>query len=96
MGTTVLALYLLAVALPCLATATLRVGAFNIQAFGDTKMSNEEVAGIITSVSAAGAVQGWAGHWGGPKMWLLRQECIHGSCAMGVGWHPSAGDALGG
>uniref|UniRef100_A0A8B9FEZ5 Deoxyribonuclease n=1 Tax=Amazona collaria TaxID=241587 RepID=A0A8B9FEZ5_9PSIT len=50
MGTMVLALYLLAVALPCLATATLRVGAFNIQAFGDTKMSNEEVAGIIISI----------------------------------------------
>ncbi|NXD62421.1 DNSL2 protein, partial [Eolophus roseicapillus] len=50
MGTVVLALYLLAVALPCLATATLRVGAFNIQAFGDTKMSNEEVAGIIISI----------------------------------------------
>ncbi|XP_030339153.1 deoxyribonuclease-1-like 2 [Strigops habroptila] len=50
MGTMVLALYLLAVAFPCLATATLRVGAFNIQAFGDTKMSNEEVAGIIISI----------------------------------------------
>ncbi|XP_065540138.1 deoxyribonuclease-1-like 2 [Lathamus discolor] len=50
MGTVVLALYLVAVALPCLATATLRVGAFNIQAFGDTKMSNEEVAGIIISI----------------------------------------------
>ncbi|KAM9014880.1 deoxyribonuclease-1-like 2 [Ara ararauna] len=50
MGTVALALYLLAVALPCLATATLRVGAFNIQAFGDTKMSNEEVAGIIISI----------------------------------------------
>ncbi|XP_009979964.1 PREDICTED: LOW QUALITY PROTEIN: deoxyribonuclease-1-like 2 [Tauraco erythrolophus] len=49
MGTTVLALFLLAVAFPCLATATLRVGAFNIQAFGDTKMSNEEVAGVIVS-----------------------------------------------
>ncbi|XP_061214148.1 deoxyribonuclease-1-like 2 [Neopsephotus bourkii] len=50
MGTVVLALYLLAVALPCMATATLRIGAFNIQAFGDTKMSNEEVAGIIISI----------------------------------------------
>ncbi|XP_010015284.1 PREDICTED: deoxyribonuclease-1-like 2 [Nestor notabilis] len=50
MGTTVLALSLLAVALPCLATATLRIGAFNIQAFGDTKMSNKEVAGIIISI----------------------------------------------
>ncbi|NWH16440.1 DNSL2 protein, partial [Grus americana] len=50
MGTVALALSLLAVALPCLATATLRVGAFNIQAFGDSKMSNEEVAGIIVSV----------------------------------------------
>ncbi|NWQ81302.1 DNSL2 protein, partial [Columbina picui] len=50
MGTMVLALSLLTVALPCLATATLRVGAFNIQAFGDTKMSNEGVAGIIISI----------------------------------------------
>ncbi|XP_075623201.1 deoxyribonuclease-1-like 2 [Balearica regulorum gibbericeps] len=50
MGTVALALSLLAVALPCLATATLRVGAFNIQAFGDSKMSNEEVAGVIVSV----------------------------------------------
>ncbi|XP_009572178.1 PREDICTED: deoxyribonuclease-1-like 2, partial [Fulmarus glacialis] len=33
-----LALSLLAMALLCPATATLRVGAFNIQAFGDTKM----------------------------------------------------------
>ncbi|CAM9504130.1 unnamed protein product [Bubo scandiacus] len=50
MGTMVLALSLLAVALLCPATATLRVGAFNIQAFGDTKMSNEEVAGIIVRI----------------------------------------------
>ncbi|GAB0196341.1 deoxyribonuclease-1-like 2 [Grus japonensis] len=50
MGTVALALSLLAVALPCLATAMLRVGAFNIQAFGDSKMSSEEVAGIIVSV----------------------------------------------
>ncbi|NWW96671.1 DNSL2 protein, partial [Rhynochetos jubatus] len=50
MGTMVLALSLLAVALLCPATATLRVGAFNIQAFGDTKMSNEDVAGIIISI----------------------------------------------
>ncbi|NXF54641.1 DNSL2 protein, partial [Oceanites oceanicus] len=50
MGTVALALSLLAVAFTCPATATLRVGAFNIQAFGDTKMSNEEVAGIIVSI----------------------------------------------
>uniref|UniRef100_A0A8D0FTD1 Deoxyribonuclease n=1 Tax=Strix occidentalis caurina TaxID=311401 RepID=A0A8D0FTD1_STROC len=50
MGTMVLALSLLAVALLCPATATLLVGAFNIQAFGDTKMSNEEVAGIIVRI----------------------------------------------
>ncbi|KFP46154.1 Deoxyribonuclease-1-like 2, partial [Cathartes aura] len=50
MGTMALALSLLAVALLCPATATLRVGAFNIQAFGDTKMSNEGVAGIIVSI----------------------------------------------
>ncbi|NXJ92455.1 DNSL2 protein, partial [Corythaixoides concolor] len=50
MGTVVLALSLLAMALPCPATAALRVGAFNIQAFGDTKMSNEEVASVIVSI----------------------------------------------
>ncbi|NXT39417.1 DNSL2 protein, partial [Pelecanoides urinatrix] len=50
MGTVALALSLLAVALLCPATATLRVGAFNIQAFGDTKMSSKEVAGIIISI----------------------------------------------
>ncbi|KAM9261827.1 deoxyribonuclease-1-like 2 [Cariama cristata] len=50
MGTVVLALCLLAVALPYPATARLRIGAFNIQAFGDTKMSNEGVAGIIVSI----------------------------------------------
>ncbi|NWR65771.1 DNSL2 protein, partial [Bucorvus abyssinicus] len=50
MGTVALALSLLAVALPCLATTTLHIGAFNIQAFGDTKMANEEVASIIVSI----------------------------------------------
>ncbi|XP_029813721.1 deoxyribonuclease-1-like 2 [Manacus vitellinus] len=50
MGTVTLALSLLAVALLCPATATLRVGAFNIQAFGDTKMSNKEVAEIIINI----------------------------------------------
>ncbi|XP_035195702.1 deoxyribonuclease-1-like 2 [Oxyura jamaicensis] len=50
MGTVVLALSLLAAALLCPATATLRVGAFNIQAFGDSKMSDEAVAGIIVNV----------------------------------------------
>lgn len=69
----VLALCLLTVALPCLATAALRVGAFNIQAFGDTKMSNEGVAGIIISVSASGATWGQVVCWGRPKMWLLCQ-----------------------
>uniref|UniRef100_A0A8C5U2F6 Uncharacterized protein n=1 Tax=Malurus cyaneus samueli TaxID=2593467 RepID=A0A8C5U2F6_9PASS len=43
MGTVTLALSLLAVALLSPATTTLRVGAFNIQSFGDTKMSNKEV-----------------------------------------------------
>ncbi|NWR82113.1 DNSL2 protein, partial [Centropus unirufus] len=56
MGTVALALSLLVVALLCPASASLRVGAFNIQAFGDSKMSNEEVAGIIVSVTGpAGA-----------------------------------------
>ncbi|NXI57360.1 DNSL2 protein, partial [Chloroceryle aenea] len=50
MRTVVLALSLLAASLPNLAVATLRVGAFNIQAFGDTKMSNEGVASIIVSI----------------------------------------------
>ncbi|KAF1410784.1 Deoxyribonuclease-1-like 2, partial [Spheniscus humboldti] len=50
MGTVALALSLLVMALPCPATAMLRIGAFNIQAFGDTKMSNEEVAGIIVNI----------------------------------------------
>ncbi|XP_074014945.1 deoxyribonuclease-1-like 2 [Numenius arquata] len=50
MGTMVLALSLLTITLLCPATATLRVGAFNIQSFGDTKMSNERVAGIIVSI----------------------------------------------
>lgn len=89
-----LALSLLAVALLCPATATLRVGAFNIQAFGDTKMSNEGVAGIIVSVSAAGAMQGRAVRWDRPKMWLLCQG--HVGTWPWMGWHPSAGDALGG
>lgn len=86
-----LVLSLLAVSLLCPATATLRVGAFNIQAFGDTKMSNEEVAGIIVSVSTAGD-----GLCTGAD-----PKC--GSCARGyvgrwpwMGWLPSAGDALGG
>ncbi|KGL90775.1 Deoxyribonuclease-1-like 2, partial [Charadrius vociferus] len=50
MGTMALALSLLTTTLLCPATATLRVGAFNIQAFGDTKMSNERVAGIIVNI----------------------------------------------
>ncbi|PKU36595.1 deoxyribonuclease-1-like 2 [Limosa lapponica baueri] len=53
MGTVVLALSLFTITLLCPATATLRVGAFNIQSFGDTKMANERVAGIIVNVSAA-------------------------------------------
>ncbi|NWT44396.1 DNSL2 protein, partial [Chroicocephalus maculipennis] len=50
MGTMALALALLTTTLLCPATATLHVGAFNIQAFGDTKMSDEGVAGIIVSI----------------------------------------------
>ncbi|KAM9372461.1 deoxyribonuclease-1-like 2 [Phaethornis superciliosus] len=50
MGTMMLALSLLATTLLCPATATLRVGAFNIQSFGDTKMSNKEVAGVIVGI----------------------------------------------
>uniref|UniRef100_A0A669PQH8 Deoxyribonuclease n=1 Tax=Phasianus colchicus TaxID=9054 RepID=A0A669PQH8_PHACC len=50
MGTVVLALSLLSTALLCPATAMLRIGAFNIQAFGDSKMSDESVAGVIISI----------------------------------------------
>ncbi|NXI64914.1 DNSL2 protein, partial [Anseranas semipalmata] len=50
MGTMALALSLLATALLCPATATLRIGAFNIQAFGDSKMSDEAVAGVIVNI----------------------------------------------
>ncbi|NWI62970.1 DNSL2 protein, partial [Todus mexicanus] len=50
MGTVALSLSLLAVALPSLAVATLHVGAFNIQSFGDTKMSNEGVANVIVGI----------------------------------------------
>ncbi|XP_057228368.1 deoxyribonuclease-1-like 2 isoform X2 [Malurus melanocephalus] len=50
MGTVTLVLSLLAVAILSPVTATLRVGAFNIQSFGDTKMSNKEVAEIIINV----------------------------------------------
>uniref|UniRef100_A0A493TZX2 Deoxyribonuclease 1 like 2 n=1 Tax=Anas platyrhynchos platyrhynchos TaxID=8840 RepID=A0A493TZX2_ANAPP len=60
MGTAVLALSLLAVTLVCPATATLRIGAFNIQAFGDSKMSDEAVAGVIVNVSTAGDARGRA------------------------------------
>lgn len=81
MGTVTLELSLLAVALLCPATAMLRIGAFNIQAFGDTKMSNKEVAEIIIDVSAASAL------WGGAVCWDRPQ---HGSCAemraRGRGW----------
>lgn len=63
MGTVVLALSLLSTALLCPATAVLRIGAFNIQAFGDSKMSDESVADVIINVSTAGAAWstwGWA------------------------------------
>lgn len=93
MGTVTLGLSLLAVALLCPATAMLLIGAFNIQAFGDTKMSNKEVAEIIIDVSATRALWGWAVCWDRPQ---------HGSCArdvgmwLRVGWHRSAGDGQGG
>lgn len=93
MGTVTLGLSLLAVALLCPATAMLRIGAFNIQAFGDTKMSNKEVAEIIIDVSAASALWGWAVCWDRPQ---------HSFCARDVGmwqrmgWHHSAGDGQGG
>ncbi|NWT20758.1 DNSL2 protein, partial [Vireo altiloquus] len=50
MGTVTLELSLLAVALLCPVTAMLRISAFNIQAFGDTKMSNKGVAEVIINV----------------------------------------------
>ena len=43
--------------------AILNIGAFNIQAFGDSKMSDESVADVIINVSTAGAAWstwGWA------------------------------------
>lgn len=94
MGTVTLELSLLTVALLlCPATAMLRIGAFNIQSFGDTKMSNKGVAEIIINVSAASVLWGWAVCWDRPQQ---------GSCVrdMGMwlrtGWHRSAGDGLGG
>lgn len=78
MGTVTLELSLLAVALLCPATAMLRVGAFNIQAFGDTKMSNKEVAEIIINVSAASATWGWAVCW---------DRSQHSSCARDMWGH---------
>ncbi|XP_062444383.1 deoxyribonuclease-1-like 2 [Rhea pennata] len=50
MGTGLLALALLAVALLPRAAATLRIGAFNVQAFGDSKMSDWTVAGILVDI----------------------------------------------
>lgn len=81
-----LALSLLAVALVCPATATLRIGAFNIQAFGDSKMSDEAVAGIIVNVSTAAAVWGRA----------VCMEPKYSSCArdMAVAGCPGARDFL--
>ncbi|NXP43120.1 DNSL2 protein, partial [Leiothrix lutea] len=61
MRTVTLELSLLAVALLCPAAATLRIGAFNIQAFGDTKMSNKEVAEIIINSRT-----NWSKLWGPP------------------------------
>lgn len=43
-------LLLVTVLLPHVAT-TLKIGAFNIKAFGDAKMSNQTIANIIVSVS---------------------------------------------
>ncbi|NWH40590.1 DNAS1 protein, partial [Chloropsis hardwickii] len=45
-----LALSLLVAALLLHVATTLKVGAFNIKAFGDTKMSNQTVANIIVSI----------------------------------------------
>ncbi|XP_025963552.2 deoxyribonuclease-1-like 2 [Dromaius novaehollandiae] len=49
-GTVPLALSLLAVALLPHAAATLRIGAFNVQAFGDSKMSDQSVADIVVDI----------------------------------------------
>ncbi|NXU48822.1 DNAS1 protein, partial [Turnix velox] len=48
--TSKLVLLLLAAALLLHVATTLKIGAFNIRAFGDTKMSNETIANIIVSI----------------------------------------------
>ncbi|XP_072791764.1 deoxyribonuclease-1 isoform X5 [Taeniopygia guttata] len=50
MATSRLVLSLLVTALLLHVATTLKIGAFNIKAFGDTKMSNQTVANIIISV----------------------------------------------
>nr|XP_009672960.1 PREDICTED: deoxyribonuclease-1 [Struthio camelus australis] len=50
MGSAKLALTLLAAALLLPAAATLKIGAFNIRTFGDSKMSNKTIAGIIVTI----------------------------------------------
>lgn len=49
-----LLLPLLAAALLLHRAAALRISAFNIRAFGDSKMSNQTIADFIVSVSAGG------------------------------------------
>jgi len=63
-----LVLELLAAALLLRVAATLRISAFNIRTFGDSKMSNQTVAGFIVSVSAGGEEQHWL--CSVPGMWL--------------------------
>ncbi|XP_068765084.1 uncharacterized protein [Struthio camelus] len=50
MGSAKLALTLLAAALLLPAAATLKIGAFNIRTFGDSKMSNKTIVGIIVTI----------------------------------------------
>lgn len=57
-----LALALLSLASLLHAATALRISAFNIKSFGDSKLSNETVAGIIVKVSAG---------WGGVISWEL-------------------------
>uniref|UniRef100_A0A8C0BGR6 Deoxyribonuclease n=1 Tax=Buteo japonicus TaxID=224669 RepID=A0A8C0BGR6_9AVES len=54
-----LVLSLLVAALLLHVAATLKISAFNIRVFGDSKMSNQTIADIIVSVSAGEEKQSW-------------------------------------
>uniref|UniRef100_A0A674IVS7 Uncharacterized protein n=1 Tax=Terrapene triunguis TaxID=2587831 RepID=A0A674IVS7_9SAUR len=64
------ALALLSLAYLMRTAATLRICAFNIRTFGDSKLSNETIAGIIVNVSAGGLGRGptYQQFWGCPGL----------------------------